>query len=83
MKNVVNISIYIDHRKGRRKFEKIENKRNQIDHNIKHKVNIFKKNWRNTFQSDGPVFDSILKGKNLEGLEHYLPLFFGLSSSDN
>ncbi len=37
------ISIYIDHRKGRRKFEKIENKRNQIDHNIKHKVNIFKK----------------------------------------
>ncbi len=39
-------------------------------------INIFKKNWRNTFQSDGSVFDSILKGKNLEGLEHYLPLFF-------
>ena len=29
-------------------------------------IDIFKKNWRNTFQSDGPVFDSILKGKNLE-----------------
>ena len=39
-------------------------------------IDIFKKNWRNTFQSDGPIFDSILKGKNLEGLEHYLPLFF-------
>ena len=39
-------------------------------------IDIFKKNWRNTFQSDGLVFDSILKGKNLEGLEHYLPLFF-------
>ena len=37
------ISVYIDHRKGRRKFEKIENKRSQMDHNIKHKVNIFKK----------------------------------------
>jgi transcription-repair coupling factor (superfamily II helicase) len=39
-------------------------------------IDIFKKNWRNTFQSDGPLFDSILKGKNLDGLEHYLPLFF-------
>ena len=39
-------------------------------------IDIFKKNWRSTFQSDGLVFDGILEGKNLEGLEHYLPLFF-------
>ena len=37
------ISIYIDHRKGRRKFEKIDNERKEIDKNGMHKVNIFKK----------------------------------------
>ncbi len=36
------ISIYIDHRKGRRKYEKIENKENQSD-KIMHKINILKK----------------------------------------
>ena len=42
-------------------------------------INLFKKNWRNyfdTFEEDSDVFKSIAKGKAEEGSEIYLPLFF-------
>ena len=42
-------------------------------------INLFKKNWRNcfdTYEEDSDVFKSIAKGKAEEGSEIYLPLFF-------
>ncbi len=42
-------------------------------------INIFKKNWRNyfdTFEEDSDIFKSIAKGRAEEGSEIYLPLFF-------
>ena len=42
-------------------------------------INLFKKNWRNyfdTFEEDSDVFKSIAKGKAEEGSEISLPLFF-------
>ncbi len=38
-------------------------------------IKIFKKNWRSRFKNDGEVFESVVKGKFISGIEFYSSLF--------
>ena len=39
-------------------------------------IKIFKKNWRSRFKNDGEVFESVIKGKFISGIEFYSSLFY-------
>ena len=38
-------------------------------------IKIFKKNWRSRFKDDGEVFESVINGKFISGIEFYSSLF--------
>tara|TARA_B100001057_G_scaffold500961_1_gene619263 strand:- start:151 stop:3084 length:2934 start_codon:yes stop_codon:yes gene_type:complete len=39
-------------------------------------IKVFKKNWRSRFKNDGEVFESVIKGKFISGIEFYSSLFY-------
>ena len=44
-------------------------------------IKIFKKNWRSRFKDDGEVFENVVNGKFISGIEFYSSLFYEKKTS--